>query len=101
MMPADARDELAQLAGFAAGLQADSLPARVVDKATLILLDTVGVIIGGSATGELRALAGRMGLGIEAVAEPVAGQVGGPDECRDEQAGKQREPPCDSASRAG
>ena len=32
-------------------------------------------------------------LGIETVAEPVAGQVSGPDECRDEQAGKQREPP--------
>jgi 2-methylcitrate dehydratase PrpD len=49
--------ELAALAEFAAGLTLDRLPDPVVERATLVLRDTVGVGLGGMREPEVRALA--------------------------------------------
>lgn len=51
---------LRRLAEFLAGLSYQRLPAPVARKATLVALDTIGVIVGGSAAPELRAWAARL-----------------------------------------
>jgi 2-methylcitrate dehydratase PrpD len=50
-------DDLAELAHFVATLRFEYLPTAVVERATLVLRDTVGAIIGGMAEPEVRALA--------------------------------------------
>ncbi len=50
-------DELGRLAEFVVDLDFDDLPAAVVDRARLVLADTVGVIIAGMREAEVRALA--------------------------------------------
>ena len=50
-------DYLDRLAGFAAGVELDALPAATVDAARLVLLDTLGAIVAGSAQAENRRLA--------------------------------------------
>ena len=56
----DSRAALEELAAFAAGLTYEMLPEAVAKRAALLLLDTVGAILGGARTSELRALAGRL-----------------------------------------
>ena len=53
-------DWLTEWARFAAGLRFADLPAPVVERARLVLLDCVGVIAAGMAEPEMRALVGRM-----------------------------------------
>jgi 2-methylcitrate dehydratase PrpD len=50
-------EALNQLAAFVAELTYESLPAAVVERATWVLRDTVGVIIGGMVESEVHALA--------------------------------------------
>lgn len=51
-------DDLDQLAAFIAGLTFEALPAPVIERATQVLRDTVGVILGGMQEPEVAALAG-------------------------------------------
>lgn len=50
--------EVERLAAFVAGSSFDSLPPAAVERAKWVLRDTIGVIIGGMAEPEVRALAG-------------------------------------------
>ena len=51
----------ARLAGFAVSLKLSDLPGAVARQARFLLLDTVGVILGGSTAPEARTLARRLG----------------------------------------
>lgn len=57
MADAAAVDSLEKLAGFAANAQFEDFPAHVVARATWMLRDTVGVIIGGMGVPEVQNLA--------------------------------------------
>lgn len=57
----DKESSLQRLADYAATLQLTELPPEVVDHACHVLLDTIGVILGGSIAPEVSALAHRLG----------------------------------------
>lgn len=56
-----AEDPVARLADFFASTQFSDIPENVIEHAKRILMDTVGVILGGSAAPEAASLAGRLG----------------------------------------
>jgi 2-methylcitrate dehydratase PrpD len=68
-------DWLRQWGEFAAGVRFDELPREVVDRARLVLLDTVGVIASGMQEPEMRALARRL-AGRRATAASEAAVIG-------------------------
>ncbi len=54
-------DSLRNLCRFASEITLDQLPREIVDRSRLVLLDTLGVIVGGSSSPEASRLAGRIG----------------------------------------
>jgi len=64
---------LHQWGAFAAALRFQELPAEVVDRAKLVLLDSIGVIAAGMQEPEMRALAGRL---ASRQAAPQAAAIG-------------------------
>lgn len=62
---------LGALGEFAADIRLDDIPDDVVDRGRLLLLDTIGALVGGLRYPEVRRLAGRLGTG-------GGGEPGGP-----------------------
>lgn len=56
-------DHLDRLAAFAAGTQAGDIPEAALARTRLILIDSLGAILGGMAEPEMRALAARARMG--------------------------------------
>lgn len=57
-----AQKELLSLCEFLSGVNLTSIPVSIVEHARLVLLDTLGVIIGGSHTREVDRIAGEVSL---------------------------------------